>query len=236
MWTLKEASKALAVSHETLRKAIVAAELPGVRVVGHGGHSWRVEPEVAREWAARRIGGVGTVGSAVGGVATPLASVGGEIGTVGTIGALGGAGAPEEVGAGVAGGGRGAMPEATGSHAGDVAPMDALLRALELSQKLLEQSQRDRQQLQFALDERDRATRRADLLATELQSYQRILGEQAESLAEERSRRLALELATTYPQHLAEQIQQDAAGLKIATPIPSRGWGNRIKRLFGMTG
>ena len=128
------------------------------------------------------------------------------------------------------------MHEATGSQAQGVVPLDAHLRALDLSTKLLDQLQTEREEKDRVREERDRANRRVELLAAELQSYQRILGEQAESLAEERSRRLALELATTYPQHLAEQIQQDAAGLKIATPIPSRGWGNRIKRLFGMTG
>ena len=92
------------------------------------------------------------------------------------------------------------------------------------------------------MDLLQREERRSLLLAHELRSYQRALGEQADSLAEERAKRLALELAAAEKAEHRPDLQAPMPTLiesatidKMPTPAGNAtrsGWGRRIKRWF----
>ncbi len=90
--------------------------------------------------------------------------------------------------------------------------------ALQVINKALDRAGQAEQHLERALARAELAERQREVLNLELQSYKRVLSEQAESLAEERAYRLALE-------------QQK---LKVDTSRQSSGWANRWRRLLGL--
>jgi hypothetical protein len=125
--------------------------------------------------------------------------------------------------------------------------LESLSEAMTLLGEAHRKAERDAQSLTLEREEKERANRRADHLANELQSYQRVLGEQAESLAEERARRMALELAAVtvdQAEHIIEHVAPPAEPItsenatinQLPSPATSTkregGWGRRLKRWF----
>jgi excisionase family DNA binding protein len=101
-----------------------------------------------------------------------------------------------------------------------VVPLHAHLRALDISNRLLDRAQKLEEALAEVQLQRDQERRRAESLTLELTGYKRALGEQAESLIEERARRLEAE---------------ELGALKISTPNSSGPqWGSRLKRWLGL--
>ena len=93
--------------------------------------------------------------------------------------------------------------------------MESLQRIVDESQRQLEESHR------VAL-----SAERAKLsLEVQLGQYQRVLAEQAESLAEERARRLAAESKIQEP----PVAPVPEVELKVATPVRAQGWGQRLR-------
>lgn len=139
---------------------------------------------------------------------------------------------------------------------------ETLTTALEVAQRALRQAEAGRQDLERVQRELrmerelreegmellHREERRSLMLAHELRTYQRALGEQAESLAEERARRLALELAAAEKIDLTKTLDDHQAPMtsliassenatidKMPTLVGNAkqlGWGRRIKRWF----
>lgn len=100
-----------------------------------------------------------------------------------------------------------------------------LTMALELATKTMDALAFERLERERAQIERDRAERRAEALALELGNYRRALAENAESLAEERAHRMAIEA----------REEQRLGLLKVDTPVrASGGWGQRVRQWFGL--
>lgn len=99
-------------------------------------------------------------------------------------------------------------------------PLTAHLAALDLAKTQLEHFQRQAEESQRQV----LAAERAKIsLEVQLGQYQRVLAEQAESLAEERARRLALEAKVAEPVASLQELKMDRV-----TP-QQRGWGQRVK-------
>jgi hypothetical protein len=133
-------------------------------------------------------------------------------------------------------------------------PQAVHLAALTLVGKTLDRHRelevalnQERARCDEVIREGQRAERRAYQLAVELQSYQRALGEQAESLAEERSRRLALELEKaainvdqvekpSAPQENIPTMSPSTSATMERLPAPAttmgKRWGRRLRRWF----
>ena len=107
-------------------------------------------------------------------------------------------------------------------------PLAAHLSALDLARAQLEYLQRQAEEAQHQALVAERAKMALEL---QLGQYQRVLAEQAESLAEERARRKHLETSikeTTLPEVL------NVSDLKIDIQTPKRGFRQRLSRwLFG---
>jgi hypothetical protein len=125
--------------------------------------------------------------------------------------------------------------------------LESLSEAVTLLGEAHKKAERDAQNMMLEREEKERANRRADHLTNELQSYQRVLGEQAESLAEERAKRIALELAAVKADRAEHIIEHQAHATEHTTsekatinrlPSPATGikreggWRRRLKRWF----
>ncbi len=109
-------------------------------------------------------------------------------------------------------------------------PLAAHLAALELARSQLNHLQRQAEEAQRAVIHAERAK---ISLEAQLGQYQRVLSEQAESLSEERARRMALEAAKVQ----AEQMALPPLGLPEVEPkiTPSTpGWGGRLRSWLGL--
>lgn len=109
-------------------------------------------------------------------------------------------------------------------------PLAAHLAALELARAQLDHLQRQAEEAQRAVIQAERAK---ISLEAQLGQYQRVLSEQAESLSEERARRMALEAAKVQ----AEQVALPPLGLPEVEPkiTPSNpGWGGRLRSWLGL--
>lgn len=112
---------------------------------------------------------------------------------------------------------------------GQSVPLAAHLAALELARAQLDHLQRQAEEAQRAVLQAERAK---FSLEAQLGQYQRVLSEQAESLAEERAHRMALEVSKArvempLPPSLPE-VQP-----KLASTKP--GWGGRLRRWLGLS-
>jgi|JI10StandDraft_1071094.scaffolds.fasta_scaffold868927_2 excisionase family DNA binding protein len=105
-------------------------------------------------------------------------------------------------------------------------PLAAHLAALELARAQLDHLQRQAEEAQRAVIQAERAK---ISLEAQLGQYQRVLAEQAESLAEERAHRLTLEAAKS---QLVEPPPLPEVESKLATTKP--GWGRRLRRWLGL--
>ncbi len=108
-------------------------------------------------------------------------------------------------------------------------PLAAHLAALELARFQLDHLQRQAEEAQRAVIQAERAK---ISLEAQLGQYQRVLSEQAESLAEERAHRMALEAGK------AQMVEMPPLPLpevesKVATTRP--GWGGRLRRWLGLS-
>lgn len=109
-------------------------------------------------------------------------------------------------------------------------PLAAHLAALELARAQLDHLQRQAEEAQRMVLHAERAK---ISLESQLGQYQRVLSEQAESLSEERARRMALEAAKVQ----AEQMALPPLGLpKVEPKITSSnpGWGGRLRSWLGL--
>lgn len=105
-------------------------------------------------------------------------------------------------------------------------PLAAHLAALELARAQLDHLQRQAEEAQRAVLHAERAK---ISLEAQLSQYQRVLSEQAESLAEERAHRLALEVSKALETPTALPEVQP----KVANTKP--GWGGRFRRWLGLS-
>jgi excisionase family DNA binding protein len=95
-------------------------------------------------------------------------------------------------------------------------PIEAMRAALEFAERrIAEERTRAEDAYQLALT----AERTKMSLEVQLSQYQRVLSEQAESLAEERALRIAAEARSSMPD----------LPPKLDMPTPQRGWGQRLK-------
>lgn len=117
----------------------------------------------------------------------------------------------------------------TWSPEGLSVPLSAHMAALDLARTQMESLQRIVDESQRQLEESHRvalSAERAKLsLEVQLGQYQRVLAEQAESLAEERARRLAAESKIQEP----PVAPVPEVELKVATPVRAQGWGQRLR-------
>ena len=104
--------------------------------------------------------------------------------------------------------------------------IEAHLEALKLVSTLQEK-------FEAAQRRAEQAERALMPLANQLDQYQRCLAENAESLAEERSRRLELEFkvleASSNSSSSADELEFPGVAPKVDTPQKRRGWGQRLK-------
>lgn len=119
-------------------------------------------------------------------------------------------------------GGPGGTAKARADEEALSVPLRAHLAALDLARGQLEHLQRqaEESQRQVLTAERARIS-----LEVQLGQYQRVLAEQAESLAEERAKCRAFEAKATEP-------ALPSGNLKMNTADPIKGWGQRVKRWF----
>lgn len=101
-------------------------------------------------------------------------------------------------------------------------PIEAMRAALEFAERrIAEERTRAEDAYRLALT----AERTKMSLEVQLSQYQRVLSEQAESLAEERALRIAAEAKSSMP-------DLPDVPPKIDMPTPQRGWGQRLKGWF----
>jgi excisionase family DNA binding protein len=250
--TLKEASKLLGVGRETLRKAILAGDLPASAVNGPGGRTYTVTSHDIQQWWERwerkevtlgtpvgtLLGTVGTEEVTLGTSEHALGTLGTPVGTLlGTVGTLG-SNPVGTVGSslGTLGTSEGAMGS-LGTPSGD--PMGTLviahIEAVKNNGRLLEELLNVQRQLETERQAKERAERQAYAMREEMGAYQRALSESAESLAEQRAL-LAVVEAQHHQVELTHQVQEQAnlATLKVDTTTTSRGWGSRLRRFLGV--
>lgn len=108
-------------------------------------------------------------------------------------------------------------------------PLAAHLAALELARAQLDHLQRQAEEAQRAVIQAERAK---ISLEAQLGQYQRVLSEQAESLAEERAHRMALEASKIQAATIQTAPPLPEVELKVATVRP--GWGGRLRRWLGL--
>jgi len=130
------------------------------------------------------------------------------------------------------------QPEPTTSHQDgpdqtNMVPLAALLAAMEFAERRIaeERARVDQAQKQFEEERQraDQAERSRMAVEFQLQKYQTVLAENAESLAEERARR----------QHAEAQLEQNTVqvappveNLKVATTV-RKGWSQRVRGWLG---
>ena len=105
-------------------------------------------------------------------------------------------------------------------------PLAAHLAALDLARTQLDHLQRQAEEAQRMVLQAERAKMS---LEAQLGQYQRVLSEQAESLAEERARRMSLE---------ASKVQTESMPLPEVEPkltSSNPGWGRRLSRWLGLS-
>ena len=107
---------------------------------------------------------------------------------------------------------------ADGPRVSGFVPIEAMRAALEFAERrIIEERERAEQAQRLALT----AERSKMSLEIQLNQYQRVLSEQAESLAEERALRLEAQAQLTTP--LPEVLPRPDM------PLPRKGWGHRLK-------
>jgi excisionase family DNA binding protein len=109
-------------------------------------------------------------------------------------------------------------------------PLAAHLAALELARAQLDHLQRQAEEAQRAVIQAERAK---ISLEAQLGQYQRVLAEQAESLAEERAHRMTLEAAKAQVVEMPPPPPLPEVEPKLATARP--GWGGRLRRWLGLS-
>jgi len=112
-------------------------------------------------------------------------------------------------------------------------PLNAHLAALELANTLQRRTENLQEQVDEAKSRAELAERQKLALEFQLRQYQVALSDQAESLAEERARRMALECKERGPLKF-ETLNLD---LKVAPPAAkdaSSGWGRRLREWLGL--
>ena len=106
--------------------------------------------------------------------------------------------------------------------------------ALQVINKALDRAEQAEQRFENALARAELAERQAEALKLELRSYQRVLSEQAESLAEERACRLTLEQQQQL--QLEKRVSSETVLERLPEPATSTkhegGWGKRLRRWF----
>lgn len=176
---------------------IVSGELPAVQVLCPGGKSYRVDLDLARRALETKLGAAAAVARLV------VAEA--------------------------------AEPEATVAEVANIAATVAegtlaelSLRALVTEQertRILEQAlAAERAEKAYAQQERERIQRQVDNLSLELNKYRFALEEQAESLNEERTLRLA-----------SEARENEIKGSIVQSSAHPSGW-NRFRKWFGLGG
>ncbi len=133
--------------------------------------------------------------------------------------------------------GAGESPKSGGSPNPGGDPTSIVSSALALSNRLLDELAAEREARENDRKLIEREQRRVEALSLELRSYQRILGEQAESLNEERARRLAAEQRNESVNQpvIVENVYQVDFPVEIPAAMTHRkqgGW-SRFKRLLG---
>jgi hypothetical protein len=110
-------------------------------------------------------------------------------------------------------------------------PLEAHLAALELAKTQLDrayvQMEEERQRAEESRQLAERAERSKLVLEWQIQQYQGVLGESAESLAEERALRQQAEA------RLQEKETLPLENLKVATSS-RKGWGHRLRGWLGL--
>lgn len=109
-------------------------------------------------------------------------------------------------------------------------PLAAHLAALEFAERRLAEERARSEEAARRLDEVERRADQAErsrlALEWQLQKYQAVLAESAESLAEERALRMTLEAKTKTAEPKVE--------LRMATSVREKGWGQRLKTWLGL--
>lgn len=113
-------------------------------------------------------------------------------------------------------------------------PLEAHLAALEMARTQLDrayaQMAEERQRSEESRQQAERAERSRLALEWQIQKYQGVLSENAESLAEERALRQQAEARL-----LQDQESLPLENLKVDTPTPTRkGWGHRLRGWLGL--
>lgn len=108
------------------------------------------------------------------------------------------------------------LSETVPDSSGQLVPVSVHLATLELTNRLLQQQDKLHQKLQ-------QEERRRLALEYQLQQYQTAISEQADSLAQERACRLALEKAKVEQEHSLEKLKVDVA---------NHSWGSRLKKFL----
>jgi hypothetical protein len=86
MWNLKEASLALGVGRETLRKAIANGDLTAHTAIANGGKTYFVDPDEAATWHRSRLGTWGGLGAPKVPVGSQIASSVSDLPSLGSLG------------------------------------------------------------------------------------------------------------------------------------------------------
>jgi hypothetical protein len=113
----------------------------------------------------------------------------------------------------------------------------ARLLAQTIEHRLLDQVEALRIELDTEREEKHRERRLADQLRAEIGGYQRALSETAESLSEQRAQVEAYRLVEAQRQaEVANQVERMAEleNLRVDATTNSRGWGSRLRRIFGV--
>lgn len=126
--------------------------------------------------------------------------------------------------------------ETTADHVGPEqtrgVPLVAHLAALEFAERRLAEERARSEEAARRLDEVERRANQAErsrlALEWQLQKYQAILAESAESLAEERALRMTFEAKSR------EIAATPEVELRMATPVRGKGWSQRLKSWLGL--
>ena len=197
MLSIKETAEALGVGRETVRKMIVSGELPAVQVLCPGGKSYRVDLDLARRALETKLGAAAAVARlVVAEAAEPEATVAEVANIAATVA-------------------EGTLAELS---------LRALVAEQERTRNLEQALAAERAEKAYAQQERERIQRQVDNLSLELNKYRFALEEQAESLNEERTLRLA-----------SEARENEIKGSIVQSSAHPSGW-NRFRKWFGLGG
>ncbi len=204
--SLNEVAEALGVSNPTARRLCMSGKLPAVKVLVNEQLCWKVRPDSLKAYKEALVSEEASEGPVKGGKT-----------------------GPRQKGPSIE------DKPFTNPSSGDF-PMEAHLLALETARRALERLERLENQLEEQREQAELHRARADQverqklsLEMELRQHRSALAEQAESLAEIRSEKLAAEKRLS--QLVAPPIVENIENLRMDTHKPS--FGQRIKGWFG---